>query len=144
MKIRIISDKTPGFIFQLVSDGTGEEDALTAVFYRYIEALNYLRALGAEFADRGNQTVDLEVSIWKTFGSRRDCGLFMLDLGNDVPATGRIELTIQDGNGASGLRIIEKASIPHIRPQPMGTSCLVTFSIHGGIVTKTPIGNPTS
>ena len=143
MEIKITSNEKPGFVFRLVSDFTGQEDEIAVDFNRNIETLTYLRALGIELADRGNKSVELQVSIWKSFPNLVDCAIFMFDLNDSVPSTGRVEITTNDG-GRKGTRVIENAGISRISPRKMGTSCLVTFHILGGVISKSPLNSTTT
>lgn len=136
MELKITSDTVPGFMFHLVGDYTGQADEVSADFQRGIEDLAFLRAKGIEPADRGNASVELQVSLCRLFTNSVDCALWIMDLSDAVPATGRVEISVTE-NGRRGTRIVEHASIPRIRPRNLGTSCMVTFQIRGGVVTKT-------
>ena len=141
MKIKIKSNVDKR-VFELASDGKAGPDVITPDFASNIEDLAYLRAAGIETVDRGNDAVDIEFSVWKSFTNYVDCFIFCMDIRTACPKTGAVELIMTDGNGSKGSRTIANAAIPRIRARQMGTSANITFHIHGGVISKT--SNPTS
>ena len=136
MRIKITSDATAKTVFELAGDGRAGPDSMDIKFQSGIETLAYLRAAGIENADRGNDIVSIDFSIWKTFGSAVDCTLYCLDIRSAVPKVGRVDI-IETSGGSKGVRTIEHASIGSISPKAIGKTANIRFSITGGVVIQT-------
>jgi hypothetical protein len=141
MKIKITSDAT-GKPWELAGDGKAGSDSMSPSFKRNIEDLAFLRAASVEPVSRGNKSIDISFGIHRTFTTAPACAAWCLDLQESVPETGRAEITVRDGNGQMIVRYIEHAAITGIEAQALGVTAFVTFSIHGGAVTKTIITAP--
>lgn len=136
MKIKITSDAT-GKPWELAGDGKAGSDSMSPSFRRNIEDLAFLRAASVEPVSRGNKSVDITFGIHRTFTTASECAAWCLDLQESVPETGRAEITVRDGSGQQRIRYIEHAAVTGIDAQALGVTALVTFSIHGGAITKT-------
>lgn len=110
--------------------GSGSKVVLSSQFshHRASEAVQYPRAVSAEFFDRGNASTTFTAIVHYEFGSVRDCAKFQAGLGNALGGRGDLLIAYEDG-GSDRLPGAVWSTVP-VGPK-LGITATIAFTFTG-------------